>query len=1108
MILLEKLEQKRKHIILIMVICILIGLIYSIFGVQKKVIAETTLMLVEVEEKSENEYTSKGNIELTKKMVSNFEEIIKSSSSINSLKNSLKIDINVNELNGKIKVKEISNSDAFKLVVENSDANLATQINNALIKNFSEQIKTIYANTEIYIVDNTHIEENIDYSSIAEIIVLSIIIGIFVNLIYLMFLIELDKRVKKSNDLESELALKNLGKIPLIKTKNKLVIEDEKKSLIVAFRELRSNIQFINVNNKEKNTILVTSSKKLEGKTTIASNLAISFAKTGKKVILIDTNMNSGRVDKMFNIPNDLGLSNYLSGIDENGVEINERINKFVKDTPIKNLNIITSGTVPPNSSELLAMPKFEEMLKDLSVFYNVIILDGSPVLNETDALILARLANSTVIVSNYKKTKKDDLWHTKRDIQNVGGRIIGIIINRVKVKEESDNLYNKVKKFLKENYLKLKDYIVTKRDSRKQKLLEAAIIEEKQKVVQELKEEENKLLEEIQKERIEEKAEQSNKEKISKLNIFNNIALGISQIKNKEISKSKESKEVETDITNKKNNKIENAVQLDITNKENNKSKDAGEIKLDITNKENNKLKEIREIKQNIENKPDEEIEESLFNQTSNEIEKISNSADEAKKVDDEKNLENTLAQEVKTTSNENINSNIPNNNQVKEKIANFWKIVKDKSLGIASKANVLIKNASGKVGEFVKKETEKVNEIKQQNEEKKVEKIKEEIAQEKIKESIEIIKENSDKEENSIIEKQTIPTEKTFVSESFAPEEKDENSVLVIVDAENGYCRAFSQYCFTEKLIRGIDKTDGFVKANYSSNFINRKRFALMSKYELNKKQVERIDTLIYTVLLEYDECVWLERKMVSNKAEEYVLCMAKDYERSLNETRANYELRCQYLRKVELAKYQIEIEYKLDNAWSSNQINFTDKIVFYNFAKKYENLKERKKAEDRENNLKRKNTLKNPINLLKKIKIDEVKVKSVEELTKEVTNEYDQNDYENYQFEDFENYNNYSDYNNYNSMEVPNFQEQEQIRIEEERRLKEEEQLRIKQEIKEKRAYEKAQKREARNRKRAEHRKRKELERQKAKEEARIEEELLVDNLYPKTKNNKNL
>lgn len=1018
MLLLEKLEQKRKYIVAIIVVCVILGAIYSLFGIPKVSTAESTLMLIEKEEKSEDDFKSKGNLELTKKMVSNFEEIIKSESSITSLNESLKTNISVTELKNKIQVKENSNSDTFKIVIENADLNLAVKINKELIQIFSEKLKTIYTNTEVYIVDNAHIEENINYALIIKVMVISVVIGIVINVIYILSLIEIDKRVKKSNDIESELALKNLGKIPLNKSKNKLIDEKEKTSYSIAFRNLRSNIQFINVNNKEKNTILVTSSKKSEGKTVISANIAISFAKTGKKVIVIDADMNSGKIDKIFNIPNDLGLSNYLSGIDENGAEVNERINKFIKDTAIKNLNVITSGTIPPNSSELLAMLKFEEMIKDLSVFYDVIILDGTQVLNATDALILTRIANSTIIVSNYKKTKKDDLWHTKRDIQNVGGRIIGIIINKVKIKEESEKIYNKTRKVLKEKYLKLKDYIITKRDNRKQKLLDAAIIEEKQKVAQELKNEENRLIEEIEKERLEEKKKE---EKVSKPSIFSNIALNVNQIINKEKDQGKNKEKSKDEIISKNENKQDESV---------------------------------------------EEIEESLIPQKE---EKVQENISEEKKSE---NIENLIEEDKENTKFTKLV-------EVKEKIILFGKNLKAKSL-----------DEIAKIGESAKKEVEKVKEAQKQAQEKKIEKIKEEVAQEKIKESKEIIRENS---ETSVPEKKF----DEFKQET-STEEKDENSVLVIVDAENGYCRAFSQYCFTEKLIRGIDKTDGFVKANYSSSIVSRKRLVLMSKYDLTKKQADRIDTLIYTVLNEYDECVWVERKMVSNKAEDYVLCMAKDYERSASETKLNYELRCQYLRKVELAKAQIEIEYKLDNIWNSNQINFTDKIMFCRFAQKYENLKERRKAEQRENNsqVKRNIKLKNPIELLKKIKIDEVKVKSIEELTKEVTEIHNQNDYENYQFEDYESYNGVTEQD----------LEEQRIKEEQERILRD--QIRIKQEIKDKKAYEKAQKREARNKKRAEQRKNKELERQKAKEEARIEEELLVDNLYPKTKNNKNL
>ena len=103
--------------------------------------------------------------------------------------------------------------------------------------------------------------------------------------------------------------------------------------------------KFLCVNNeKNKKVILVTSSVKGEGKSFIAANMGIAFSNIGKKVLIIDANMNSGRQDKIFNTPNELGLSNYLSKLDSNGIEINEFLSKFINETEIKNLYVGGDG--------------------------------------------------------------------------------------------------------------------------------------------------------------------------------------------------------------------------------------------------------------------------------------------------------------------------------------------------------------------------------------------------------------------------------------------------------------------------------------------------------------------------------------------------------------------------------------------------------------------------------------------------------------------------------------------------------------------------------------------------------------------------------------------
>jgi capsular exopolysaccharide synthesis family protein len=217
--------------------------------------------------------------------------------------------------------------------------------------------------------------------------------------------------------------------------KKELIAQRSPKSPIAeTFRTLRTNIQFMN-SQKDLKTILVTSTMPGEGKSWISSNLAITFAQAGKKVVIIDADMRKGGLGTMFSMPSTPGLSNYLSGIDERGKEID--ILKYVKATEIENLYLIPAGNIPPNPSELLASEKTIEMLEKLKNVFDIIVLDGTPALLVTDALILARIVDTTMIATAYKSTKKDDLAKVKKSIENVGGKIAGVIINKIPVKPE-----------------------------------------------------------------------------------------------------------------------------------------------------------------------------------------------------------------------------------------------------------------------------------------------------------------------------------------------------------------------------------------------------------------------------------------------------------------------------------------------------------------------------------------------------------------------------------------------------------------------------------------------------------------------------------------------
>ena len=213
--------------------------------------------------------------------------------------------------------------------------------------------------------------------------------------------------------------------------KELIVKEDPKSPISEIFRTLRTNIQFMNTKNKLK-SLLVTSTIAGEGKSWVSSNLAATFAQAGKKVIILDADMRKGRQYRIFDVSPRPGLSNYLSGVTENDKEVD--LADYVQETEIENLFVIPAGNVPPNPSELLVSESMLHLLEKLKEICDIVSIDGPPTQLVTDSLILTRIADSTVIVAEGNKTKKESLRRIVDNIQKVGGKIAGVVLNKVKL--------------------------------------------------------------------------------------------------------------------------------------------------------------------------------------------------------------------------------------------------------------------------------------------------------------------------------------------------------------------------------------------------------------------------------------------------------------------------------------------------------------------------------------------------------------------------------------------------------------------------------------------------------------------------------------------------
>ena len=434
----------KKYILIIcgVVVIFVIGVFTYDKSIKKPLYTTyTTIILTKSNEAQTSTTITQNDILLNQKLVETYTKIIKSKLVLDQVISETGITYTAEELGQNVAVEAYENTEMLKISVTDSDPELSASIANSIAQVFSGEVAKIYQMNNISVIDIAQVPEEVSNNTLTRDFFIALFISIFGSIGVIFIIYYFDDSIKLTDDLEEEIGMPVIAKVfkSDIGSKNRgkveLLVQKYPKSVVSeSIKTLRTNLQFSSVDSELK-TILVTSSIPGEGKSFISANLAISFTQTDKKVLIVDCDMRKGRQHRIFKLSNTKGLSNLL-------IDDMTNYKDYINKTSIKNLYVMTRGTVPPNPSELLNSNKNNELIKILKSKFDIIIFDGVPCNGLPDSIIMSKLVDKVLIVSSESVTPRSVLESTKKQLKNVEAPVAGDVLNNVNRKNSKYGKY------------------------------------------------------------------------------------------------------------------------------------------------------------------------------------------------------------------------------------------------------------------------------------------------------------------------------------------------------------------------------------------------------------------------------------------------------------------------------------------------------------------------------------------------------------------------------------------------------------------------------------------------------------------------------------------
>ncbi len=308
----------------------------------------------------------------------------------------------------------------------------------ALIKQMKEKgITEQSQSVNVWVIEQAKIPERPATPRKKRNLLLGFILGLFGGMGLAFFLEYLDNTIKSPEDVEEKFSIPVIATIDSFSEKNQTIVEkvlsDTTSLAAESFKGLRTSI-FLSSADHPPKTLLITSMTPEEGKSSICTCLGAAIAQAGKKVLIIDADMRRPTQHKKLQTENRTGLSSFLAGM----VDTQEQI---ISSTG-KNLDLISSGPIPPNPSELLSSGKFQTIKAKALETYDMILVDTPPMASVTDPVILSKHVDAVIIVTWAGKTTHEILGKGLKQLEDVSAPVTGLVLNRFNARK-SGYYYN-----------------------------------------------------------------------------------------------------------------------------------------------------------------------------------------------------------------------------------------------------------------------------------------------------------------------------------------------------------------------------------------------------------------------------------------------------------------------------------------------------------------------------------------------------------------------------------------------------------------------------------------------------------------------------------------